>query len=76
MTDREHAEAGVVVVAPSLERARELAASASDFPEDHRTGRSGYRVRPLGLLTAEPDVMRHGVDGPEGVWVFPDAGCC
>lgn len=56
-----HPEGGLVVFAETEERARELA--------DKEYGCK---------LSAEelPDEVRSVEDGPERVFIFPDAGCC
>lgn len=66
MTDNYHSAAGVVVIADSLDRARELAVEQRTYRGD----------KPLELLTNNPDMVRDGIHGPECCLVFPDAGCC
>lgn len=66
-TGNYHSEGGVVVFAETEERARELAnAKRSDDIE--------YDCH---IKTEEmPDHVRPCADGPEQVFIFPDAGCC
>lgn len=59
-TSRQHREGGVVVIAVSLERARELIKEAAPHCE---------------ALTAEPSLSRE-CEGPEHLTIHPDAGCC
>lgn len=63
-TDNYHSEGGVAVIADSLERAREILKP-----------RTGKNDRECEALTTEPDVVRE-CEGPDAVFVFPDAGCC
>lgn len=62
LTSNYHPDGGLVVIAENETRARQL------FAEQAGAGTE---------LPAEqaPDVVRE-TEGPEGVWVFPDAGCC
>lgn len=69
VTDSWHSDGGVVAVAPTLERAIELVtehvqkerAVTKDFKESIQT----------------PDATVKAARGTEeGVWIFPDAGCC
>ena len=63
-TDNYHDEGGVMVIAETLDRARELL-----------KGKTGKDERPCGALTKEPDLVRE-CEGPDYIGVFPDAGCC
>lgn len=56
-----HSEGGLVVFAESEERARELA-----------NAQTGCKLKPSEM----PDEIRECADGPERVFVMPDAGCC
>ena len=56
-----HDEGGIMVIADTLDAARELIKASA--PEG------------CGAVTEEPDPVRK-CDGPETVLVFPDAGCC
>ncbi len=68
LTTSYHEGGGVVVVAPTLERAIELARDAGD-------GGYGPRVSE-GWIPGDPFVIRcHGGE-PERAWLMPDAGCC
>lgn len=64
LTDNYHNGGGVVVVAPSLERARKIIKENcySEHPDK------------CGALTEPPD---HVIDlSEERCFIFPDAGCC
>ena len=60
-TDNYHSGGGIVAIAPTLERARELI--GAEAPENCEA------------LTKEPDLTRECA-GPEYVAIHPDAGCC
>lgn len=60
-TDNFHSDGGVVVFADSEERARELANAIN-----------GCCIK----SDEFPDDVRDVADGPERVFIFPDAGCC
>lgn len=60
-TEDYHSEGGVVVFAETEERARELANSDEEC-----------KIKPEEM----PDHVRPCADGPELVFIFPDAGCC
>lgn len=57
-----HDGGGVVVIAETLERAREMIAAEKEREKCE-------------ALTQEPDLVRE-CDGPEHISVHPDAGCC
>jgi len=60
-TDNWHEEGGIVVFAETEDRARELA-NAKDWTD---------------IKSSEnPDAVRECGDGPEQVFLMPDAGCC
>jgi len=59
-----HDEGGVIAIAESLERARELIKP-----------NTGKDEQDCSALTQVPDLVRE-CEGPEGVFVHPDAGCC
>jgi hypothetical protein len=66
MTTSWHDGAGVVAVAGSIERAKELVEAARE--KGHKTD---------GIAIGPPDATFEAVPGtPEQVHVFPDAGCC
>lgn len=58
-TNNYHTAGGVLVVAPTEERARIMAAMQGAVID----------------TTEHPTIVR-SVEGPEGVVIFPDAGCC
>lgn len=60
-TDHYHEEGGVVVVAASVERARELAAA------------QGCKISDEEAHDAE---IPCAAGEPERVFIFPDSGCC
>lgn len=59
-----HSGGGAVIVAESLDRAQELARL-------HGGDAEWENFKVVGAPVAE-----YSVRGPEGVWVFPDKGCC
>lgn len=62
-----HHEGGVVAVAASLERARELI----------KAKRERRQEKDCGALTVDPDLVYSIEDSaPETVEIFPNAGCC
>lgn len=67
VTDNYHPEAGVVVLAHSVEQARAI------FQERQL---KDYVVNPPApeVLTKEPDEV-HDLSTTKA-WIFPDAGCC
>ena len=60
-SDSYHEEGGVVVFANTLPRAREIANAVK-----------GCQIRP----DEKPDEVRECGEGPERVFIMPDAGCC
>ena len=76
MTDHFHSDAGVLVVAGTVDRARELADEYGS-----RTDGSNLRMTntPVGRrkeLADDPDFVYPTTENLEQVVVFPDAGCC
>ena len=70
-TRNEHSEGGVVVVAETVERARELAAQyCDDYELGHAPGHC--QIRPDEL----PDAVYDVPGREEAVYLFPDKGCC
>jgi len=63
-SDNYHDCGGIVVIADSLERAREIVAE-----------RTGKDDKPCEAMTKIPDLTRD-CEGPEYVAIHPDAGCC
>jgi hypothetical protein len=57
-----HDDGGVVVIAETLERAREMIASEKEREKCE-------------ALTLEPDLIRE-CDGAEHISIHPNAGCC
>lgn len=73
LTDRHHDAGGLVIVAPSLERARELLRAT----EGVRTEVDEYGETPCEAFDRDPDQVYDLAGTPEErVWVFPNAGCC
>lgn len=71
VTDRYHSSAGVVIIAETLEAAREL---YKERPNQEGTDHEGEYNNEL--FTAEPDLICE-CDHPKAeVMIFPDAGCC
>lgn len=64
-TERYHPEAGIVVIAESLERARDLLRRPDEYVPSN-----------CGAYTQEPDYTTEVTDTQERVFIFPDAGCC
>lgn len=65
ITSNYHSDAGVVVIAPTQEQAREEVRQYAEY-NDHN------------INIPEPDFTHElgpGIDNPQ-MWVFPDAGCC
>lgn len=76
MTDRFHSEAAVLVVAETVERARQL---ADEFGArtDGTNGRMGDAPDGRRMeLADDPDFVYPTTENIEQVVVFPDAGCC
>ena len=63
-TDNYHDEGGIIAIAETLGRARELLAAQCDNEDG-----------PCSAMTAEPDLVRD-CEGPEYIAIHPDAGCC
>jgi len=61
VSDRYHEDGGVVVFAETEEMARALANSDGEC-----------KIKPEEM----PDHVRSCADGPEMVFIFPNAGCC
>lgn len=61
-TSNYHDEGGIVVIAETLERAREMISSDKEREKCE-------------ALTKEPDLVRE-CEGPEHISVHKDAGCC
>lgn len=64
VSDSYHDNGGVVAIAESLQRAREIIAEATRHAE-----------KPCAAMTIEPDLSRE-CDGPEFIAIHPNAGCC
>lgn len=68
ITDNYHSGGGVLVIAPDLERAREV------FLRD--AARRGFVPSESNVLTTVPDIF-YRIEAPdERLFLFPDAGCC
>ncbi len=65
LTDNYHSGGGVIAIAPTLERAREIITSAIYYD-----GKSN----PSSVLTTDPIVITELTK--EYCMIFPDAGCC
>jgi hypothetical protein len=59
-----HDGGGVVVIAETLDRAREIIVSEGRSKPD------------CGALKADPDLVRDCAAGEEYIAIHPDAGCC
>lgn len=70
VTAQYHPGGSVLIVAESIERAREIAVF-----RDWSTS-AGALVDMKMPLEAEPDLVLQAEGQPEKVWVFPNAGCC
>lgn len=69
MSSNYHSEGGVVVIAETVEQARELFLKDYSPNSDNKTGQSD-------IITTEPTLVC-GVDATEPhVFEFPNAGCC
>lgn len=64
LTSNYHDNGGVLAIADSLERARQI---ILEFPD------VGSKC---GVLKQDPDFTAFVTDSEEKVMVFPDAGCC
>lgn len=83
LTDSYHSSGGLVVVAPTLERARELIAEPYCLGAWHGSAGHDCNGHPqrsrsdCEAMTEAPDVvMALAGEQPEHVYIFPDAGCC
>lgn len=74
VTTRYHPEGGVLIQAPTLERAREIALK-EDWDARHVDEDDPVSQRMQGI-DAEPDAIFDSDSTEEKVWIFPDAGCC
>jgi hypothetical protein len=78
LTDHYHREGGLLVVAYSLDAARELIRTRS-YPRNSFEGDVEREMIPADCEahTTEPDTIFAVADDvtPE-FWIFPDAGCC
>jgi hypothetical protein len=83
LTTNYHSGGGLVIVAPTLERARELLAAPADceYPwhdadDDHTSSCRPERAS-ASAMKDDPDVT-YALQGDveEKITVFPDAGCC
>ena len=72
MSDYYHSEGGVVVVAKSLERAREIAREHFNPEEEHET-LTDYDTT---VFDTEPQKVFRVTSKEEYYCDFPDAGCC
>lgn len=72
MSDNYHSEGGVVVVAKSLERAREIAREHFNPEEEHET-LTDYDTT---VFNTEPQKVFRVTSKEEYYCDFPDAGCC
>lgn len=67
-TDSYHDEAGVVVVAKSLEDARAIFLSKQE--------RTYMTTEVSQVMIHEPDEVHDLFELDGNCWIFPDAGCC
>lgn len=71
-----HKDGGVVIIAPTIERARELA-FYEDSEYDFEKKESIRFVKPMRGIDKEPDfTIKVSDDIKEQIIVFPDSGCC
>jgi hypothetical protein len=68
---RYHSEGGLVVVAESLEAAREIIREQVDAPKDVHS-----KALDCDAKTTEPDEVFDVGEAKEYFCVFPNAGCC
>jgi hypothetical protein len=77
-TSSYHAEAGVVIFAESLEQARQKAMRLIEPEKEAMQSGKAWRTKmnsSSSIFTKDPDVtLDQG--SFDGVYVFPDAGCC
>ena len=76
MTDHYHSDAGVLVVAGTVERARELADEYGSRTDSTKLRMSNTPDGRRSELGDYPDFVYPTTENVEQVVVFPDAGCC
>lgn len=67
LTTNYHDSGGLVIMAETLERARELVPAHTDDDGNPRICEA---------MTQPPDAALTVESEQERVWIFPDAGCC
>jgi hypothetical protein len=83
LTNKHHDGGGVVVVAPTLDRAREIIRDSNRCVDEWHTEPGGEHWSDCGprtdceALTAEPDAIYPTTDDQHvDLYVFKNAGCC
>ena len=75
-----HDDGGIVIVAESIERAREMMRVIGDHEEyDHKAGKSipvSNVPSTCAAFTEEPLLILDTTHSKEEMFIFPDAGCC
>jgi hypothetical protein len=76
-----HDDGGIVIVAESLERAREMMrvidGETTNF--DHKKGKAVLVPtvpEKCGAFTTDPTLILETTHNKEEMFIFPDAGCC
>lgn len=70
LTGRYHSGGGLVIIADSIERAKEIAKEHSDKYQKETDG------APCFIIDKEPDIILNTDATEEAFYAFPDAGCC
>lgn len=74
ITDRYHSGGGVLIIAPTLERAREVFLRDGTLPGNEFG--PGFVPSESNVLTTDPDVFYRIEATDERLFLFPNAGCC